>query len=114
MHELSIAAYLLEAVDAHARGLGAERVRAINLLVGERAGIMDDSLRFSFELLATETLAEGAQLNVRRTPMLFRCAACDDEYEPGIANFRCPVCGGIGQMVDGGNDLMIESIEIEI
>ncbi len=74
MHEMAIAASLLERVEIHATRLGAARIAAINLVVGERAGIVDDSLRFSFELLAAGTAAEGVRINVRRTPLRFRCA----------------------------------------
>jgi hydrogenase nickel incorporation protein HypA/HybF len=113
MHELSIAVYLLEAVAEHAQQIGARQVLAINLVVGERAGIVDDSLRFSFELLAPGTLAEGAQINTRRTPMRFHCAGCDDDYAPAGETFRCPHCGVAGQVIDDGSELLIESIEIE-
>jgi hydrogenase nickel incorporation protein HypA/HybF len=114
MHELSIASYLLEAVEEHARKGGATRVLAINLVVGERAGVVDDSLRFSFDLLAAGTLAEGAQIVARRTPMQFRCAKCAEDYAPVAGDFRCPRCGVVGQVVDDGSALKIESIEIEI
>lgn len=113
MHELSIASYLLEAVAEQARESGASRVLAINLVIGERAGVVDDSLRFSFELLAAGTPAEGAQINVRRTPMRFRCDACAADYAPEGDNFRCPGCGSVGALADDGSALLIESIEIE-
>ena len=111
MHELSIASYLLEAVEEQAQQAGAARIVAINLVIGERAGVVDDSLRFSFELLAQDTLAEGACINVRRTLMRFHCAACADDYTPR-EGFRCPRCGASGQIVDDASKLMIESIEI--
>lgn len=113
MHELSIASYLLEAVAAHAQEVGASRVLAINLVIGERAGIVDDSLQFCFELLAPGTLAEGAKINTRRTPMRFHCPGCDDEYTPSGEHFRCPRCGAVGAVADDGSELLIESIEIE-
>ena len=112
MHELSIAAYLLEAVEAHAQHHGPSRLLAINLVVGERAGIVDDSLRFSFDLLASGTTAEGAQINIRRTPMRFHCMECDSSYTPDEADFRCPSCGTVGRVTDDGSELLIESIEI--
>src|SRR5262245_10579618 len=113
MHELSIASYLLEAVTERTQQIGASRVLAINLVIGERAGGVDDSLRFSFDLLASGTPAEGAQINTRRTSMRFSCARCANEYTPVGASFRCPGCGAVGTVVDDGTELLIESIEVE-
>jgi|SRR5579859_7919881 len=113
MHELSIAAYLLEAVDGHARQLGASRILTINLLVGTRAGVVDESLQFSFDMLAPGTLAEGARIVTRRSGMRFHCAGCATDYDPGDGDFRCPHCGTFGQVVDDGSSLLIESIEID-
>ena len=112
MHELSIMSYLLESVEAEARQLGARKVLAINLVLGERAGI-DDSLLFYFDLLTPGTLAEGSQLNIRRTAMRFHCEPCDSDYKPRGANFECPQCGLVGLLTDDACDLLIESLEIE-
>ena len=112
MHELSIMSYLLESVEAEARQRGARQVLAINLVLGERAGI-DDSLLFYFDLLTPGTLVEGAQLNIRRTAMCFRCEQCDKDYKPQGASFDCPQCGTVGQLTDDASDLLIESMEIE-
>ena len=113
MHELSIAAYLLEAVNEQAQQIQARRVLAINLVIGERAGVVEESLRFSFELLAAGTLAENAQIAIRKTPMRFHCAACGDDYTPAQNSFRCPRCTTIGQVIDDGSQMLIESIEID-
>lgn len=113
MHELSVAAHLLERIEQHAVRMDASKVLAINLVVGERACIVADALRFSFDLLATGSAAEGARLNVRRTPMRFRCAGCDASYAPTAADFRCPDCLAIGQVTDDGSELLIESLEVE-
>lgn len=104
--------YLLEAVEQEAGKLGAQRVTAINLAVGERAGI-DDSLLFYFDMLTPQTVAEGAQLNIRRTSMSFACEGCGDSYAPRGSDFACPRCGSVGQVVSDGSELLIESIEIE-
>jgi hydrogenase nickel incorporation protein HypA/HybF len=113
MHELPIVTYLLEGVEAQARELRAARVLAVNLVVGERAGVVDDSLRFYFEMLTPGTLADGARLNVRRTRMRFDCRGCRQPYSPSGADFDCPRCGQIGQLADEATDLLIESMEIE-
>ncbi len=104
--------YLLDAVEREAQQLGAKRVRAINLAVGERAGV-DDSLLFYFDMLTPETVVEGATLNIRRTPMSFHCDNCGENYAPKGGDFDCPHCGTVGRLEDDGSQLLIESIEIE-
>src|SRR5215831_18266195 len=100
MQELSIASHLLEAVRGQVEQHGARRVTAINLLVGERAGIVEGSLRFCFDLLAPDTPAEGAVLNLRKAPMVFHCGPCAADYSPSAAELTCPSCGEYGELVD--------------
>ncbi len=105
--------YMLETVEAHARRIGAKKVLAINLVIGERTSIIDDSILFYFDALTPGTVAEGAQLNVRRTRMQFHCAACDADYTPSGADFQCPRCQIVGRVTDDGSELLIESMEVE-
>ncbi len=113
MHEFSVMSYLLEAVQVQAHEHLARRVLAVNLIVGDRAGFVEDSLSFYFDMLATGTVAEGARLNVRWTPMRFHCHGCEGDYTPVGANFDCPACKVVGRVTDDGSALLIESIEIE-
>lgn len=113
MHELSVAAFLLERVERHAGRLAAGKVTAINLVVGERSCLGDDALRFSFDLLTVGTVADGARIAIRRTPMRFHCPGCDEAYVPAEADFACPTCQTIGQVTDDGGEMLIESVEIE-
>jgi hydrogenase nickel incorporation protein HypA/HybF len=106
--------YLLATVEAEAARIGAVRVLTINVVMGERASVFDDSLLFYFDLLTPGTCADGARLNVRRTAMRFRCAACAQEYSPVDDTFRCPQCHTVGQVTDDGNELLIESIEVDL
>ncbi len=113
MHELSITSYLVETVQNEAQAQGATKVSSINLIAGERAGIVDDSIQFYFEQLAPGTILEGAHLNIQHTPMRFYCDGCASDYVPSGATFDCPSCGQVGQVTDDGSALLIESIEIE-
>jgi hydrogenase nickel incorporation protein HypA/HybF len=113
MHELAIMSYLLEAVEEQAQEVGASKILAINLVMGERTSVLDDSLLFYFDMLTPGTLAEGARINIRRTFMRFRCDRCNDDYSPAGGDFCCPHCGTVGQVTDDGSELLIESIEVE-
>lgn len=112
MHELSIMTHLLEQVETEAGRAGARAVREIDLVIGERLGVVDDSLQFCFELLSAGTIAEGAALRVRKVPMRFRCER-DGEYGRSRDDFACPDCGRVGQVTGEGSELLLESMEIE-
>lgn len=111
MHELSITTALLETVEREAERAGAGRVLGINLVIGERTSVVDDSLRFCFELLTPGTVAEGASIHIRRTEMRFACEA-DGPYARRGDDFRCPRCGAVGRLTEEGAELMVESIEV--
>jgi hydrogenase nickel incorporation protein HypA/HybF len=115
MHELAIASCLLESVEEHARRIGATKVVGINLTVGERSGVVDDSLRYCFDLLAAGTLIEGARINLERTRMSFRCPACSSDYCPvaEFADFACPRCGRVGKLLDDASEVRLASLEVE-
>jgi len=113
MHELSVMSYLLDRVEIHAERMNASKVVGINLVIGDRTSIVDDSLLFYFDMLTPGTVAEGAQLNVRRTHMRCSCPQCAIDYRPDGYGFDCPTCGNIGNVTNDGTEFLIESLEIQ-
>jgi hydrogenase nickel incorporation protein HypA/HybF len=113
VHELSVTQSVLEIALAHARRAGANRVLRINLAVGDLSGIVGESVQFYFDFVSRDTLAEGAELLFRHVPARFRCRACGGEYEPQGSDWTCPVCEGLQPEVTGGQELLVESIEVE-
>jgi len=113
MHEFGVMMYLLDAVEEKARELNASRVLVINLVIGDRASIVEDSLDYYFDQMTPGTLAEGARLSMRRVPMRFKCLNCENMFTPVNGTFRCPVCDSVGQVTEEGSEFLIESIEIE-
>lgn len=112
MHELSVMSYLLETVEQEAERVGARKVVGINLVIGERASVIDDSLLFCFDMLTPGTVAEGATVHIRRTAMRFHCEK-DGPYERKGDDFRCPRCDTVGRLTAEGSELLVESIEVE-
>jgi len=64
MHELSIAIALVELASEEAQRLGAVRVDALFVRLGARSSVAADALRFSFDLAAAGTIADGARLEL--------------------------------------------------
>jgi len=113
MHELSITQHILDIVTKHAQRANAERVIAINLVVGELTGFVDDSIQFYFDMLSPNTLAAGARLSIRRVPARVRCSDCGKEFGPQGCRWLCPRCHTIGGAVVSGREFLVESIEVE-
>ena len=114
MHELSIAASIVDAVAESAAGYPGARVRAVRLRVGALAAVMEDSLQFCWGLTIEGTPLTGARLEVRMLPLVVHCAACRADEEIGAQSFRCPRCGAPATDLRQGRELEIESIEIDI
>ena len=63
-------------------------------------------------LLAADTIAQGARVHIQRTKSRFRCER-DGDYTPTGHDFRCPRCQEVGTMTEPGNELVVESIEVQ-
>jgi hydrogenase nickel incorporation protein HypA/HybF len=110
MHELSISSAIVDTAVNHADG---RRVTLVSLTVGALRQVVPESLEFYFEIVARGTLCEGARLRQTLVPASARCAGCGPwEVEP-LAMFRCPRCGEAAAEVVSGNELAVESIEVE-
>jgi hydrogenase nickel incorporation protein HypA/HybF len=114
MHELPVTQAILDTALRTAQQAGAERIIAIDLVIGELSGIVDDSVQFYFDILSQGTPAQGATLHFQRQPAQVRCLDCDHSYNaaPPLAP-SCPECGGLRLQVIGGRQFFLESIEID-
>jgi hydrogenase nickel incorporation protein HypA/HybF len=98
----------------HAERAEAQRILAINLVIGDLTGYLDDSIQFYFDFLSKDTLAQGAQLNFERIAPRARCQACGAEYKPPDSRiWSCPECEALGGEVVAGREFSVSSIEIE-
>ncbi len=114
MHELSIAASIVETVTESASAYPRARVKEVRLRVGALASVIEDSLQFCWELAAEGSPVAGAKLVIKMLPVILHCNACgvDSEIE-GVQSFRCPRCGELAVGFLQGRELEIESIELE-
>ncbi|MBN2474647.1 MAG: hydrogenase maturation nickel metallochaperone HypA [Pirellulales bacterium] len=114
MHELSIVEALIEQAQKEMDRAGHRgRVLRMELVIGRLAGVSCDSVRFAFDLLAPGTPLEGAQVHIAEPKATCRCHTCDAKLEIDEITIRCPHCGGIELTIEGGRELLLQSIEIE-
>ncbi|WP_410534909.1 hydrogenase maturation nickel metallochaperone HypA [Streptomyces sp. KL2] len=91
MHELSIAAAVVESAQDTARRPGASSVEAVRLRMGELSGVVADALRFSFEVVTEGTALAGAELVVEDVPARARCTACALEFGVEVRSDTAPL-----------------------
>jgi hydrogenase nickel incorporation protein HypA/HybF len=113
MHELAITQSMIELVKEHAEKANATRVGKINLIVGELSGFVDECVQFYFDLMSRGTVMEDAQLSFKRVPTTGRCRDCGKEFEIQELDWICPSCQGNNIQLVKGNELFVESIEVD-
>lgn len=113
MHELPVTESILNITNEYARNSGASRVTAINLVIGQLSSIVDDSLRFYWDIVAEDSLCQGATLRFERIPAKLACQDCGLEYTIPERLTPCPRCSSFNTRVISGEEFYVESIEIE-
>ncbi|PWC10237.1 hydrogenase maturation nickel metallochaperone HypA [Brenneria roseae subsp. americana] len=113
MHEISMCYNALELIEQQARQHQARRVTEVWLEVGALSCIEESALRFCFESVCRQTLAEGCQLHVAIRPAKAWCWECSAVVEILKHDEGCPQCGSHNLRVDDGDSLQIKQLAIE-
>ncbi len=113
MHELAITQSIFDLIMEQAKEAGAKKVGKINLVIGEMTGVVSDCVQFYFDFFSKETLAEGAVLSFVMVPSKAKCRGCDKLFELKEFDWTCPYCGGNNLQIVAGQELFVESIEVE-
>ncbi|WP_163576892.1 hydrogenase maturation nickel metallochaperone HypA [Halomonas faecis] len=113
MHEMSLCEGVIQVIEEQASQQGFERVLGVTLEIGALAGVELDALRFCFEVVCRDTLAEGAALHIRERAGRAHCFDCDRPVEVAQRFDACRACGGYRLQVTAGEELKIQELEVE-
>jgi hydrogenase nickel incorporation protein HypA/HybF len=113
MHELTVTESLLELALRHAKTNDTKRINDLYLVIGQLSSIVDDSVQFYWDIIAKNTLAEGARLHFRRVPTELLCLDCNHQYAPAKEDMACPVCNSIRVKILSGNEFRLEAMDVE-
>ena len=114
MHEMSIVQALIEQVGVEIEQAAHHgRIVGLDLVIGRMAGVHIDSIRFAFELLSPGTLLDGAELRIKERHAVLACRDCAARHEIEQITLDCPACGSSHVVIQGGQELLLQSIELE-
>ncbi len=115
MHELSLMQALFEHVETAAAAHRAKRVARLVVEVGEFSNVVPGLFQQAFLAFRTiEPLLEGAQLEIRKLPLMLECSECRLEFRPQGFCFRCPHCDSLQTRVIQGEELLLRDLELEV
>ena len=109
---MSLAESMREIVLETARANGARSVAAVRVGIGALAMVEPEALRFAFDIVKRDSIAESARLEIVRMPARAWCLACSRSVEVSARGDLCPECDSGQVQIDGGDDLRILDIEI--
>ena len=113
MHEMAIAQGILDIAVAAAQRGGAQKITGINVVAGELRGLVPLQLTYCFSVLAEQTIASHALLNLEITPVKAKCKSCDETFIVKDYQYVCPQCQSRDIQTVGGTELRVRDIEVE-
>ena len=114
MHELSVAQALVDQVENIVREQHAKSATLIRVRIGALSGVVAELLATAFSLAAAGSVAEPAKLEMLEAPIRVRCLSCGVESDATANRLLCGACGDWHTQVISGDELILESVELEM
>lgn len=113
MHEMSLCESVMQILEQTAEQQGFSRVKTVWLEIGELSGVEVEAMRFSFEVIRRNTLADQAALEIINVPGSAWCLPCGKNVRIAQRFDACPDCGSYQLQVNGGDEMRIKELEVE-
>lgn len=113
MHEMALAESVLQVIEDSARANGFTRVKTVWLEIGMLAGVEAEAMRFCFDAVVKDSVADGTRLEIIETQGQGWCMACEKTVAISQRFDPCPECGGYQVQPTGGLELKVRELEVE-
>jgi hydrogenase nickel incorporation protein HypA/HybF len=112
MHELSLLENVREILENHALKQNFSRVTKVTLEIGKLSSIEPDALRFGFDVVMKDSLAENAELIISELSGLGLCQQCQQQIEMETLYDPCAFCGSPFVKVIQGAEMKIKDLSV--
>lgn len=114
MHEYSLTKQIVKIVCDAALNHQAQGVNSVSLVIGDSTGIIPESVQMYFDMIAADTVAAGAKLNIKTVETKMYCPQCRKDFIKPRFSFECPDCKALGTPTGIGSEFYVESVELEV
>lgn len=114
MHEIAVAENIIKVIEDKLKESNENgQVKRIDLKIGKLTCVEPGALRLSFQVVSQGTPLEKASLNINSVSVTGKCKDCKKSFHLEELEFSCPFCSSLRIEIQSGNELFIESFEIE-
>ncbi len=113
MHEVGIAASILETMDAEAKHRPDSRIIAVGLRIGALSNVDKDALMFAFDALTRNSPWQSLKIEIEWRERRQKCLGCGEEFAVENYQLACPKCGDARTTCISGTELDIAYLEVE-
>ena len=114
MHEANFTKQIVNVIMDQLTQYPESRPRTVKVAVGEMLHLVPDSVQMHFDLLTKDTSLEKVELELGEIPVVVNCHQCG--REGGVEDHHlllCSHCQSLDVELKSGNEIRIESIELE-
>ncbi|WGZ93532.1 MAG: hydrogenase maturation nickel metallochaperone HypA [Candidatus Thiothrix putei] len=112
MHEMSLCESVLQVLENEAKRQHFSQVKAVWLEIGAMSGVEIEAMRFCFDVIVRNTLADGATLEIIEIPAQAWCLDCAQTVAIQQRYDACPHCGSYQLQVTQGDEMRIKELEV--
>jgi len=112
VHEMALCESILELIVDQARAQSFSRVERVRLEIGSLAAVEIPALRFGFDVVTRDTLAEGAALEIQEIPGRAWCMPCGESCTLVARGDACPRCGSYQLQIVDGTQMRVKELEV--
>jgi hydrogenase nickel incorporation protein HypA/HybF len=110
---MSLAENVLQIIEDAAGNGGFHRVRKVILEIGQLAAVEPEAMRFCFDAVVQDSLADSAILEIVEVPGSAWCEHCAATVAVSDIVAACPHCAGYPLYASGGKEMKLSALEVE-
>ena len=112
MHEVSLCQNIIDQINEAQKERPFKAVKKVVLNVGVLSCVEPSALEFAFDVVAKDTPAEGAQLEIKKVLGKAICNLCQKQITINDIVEPCPHCGNACHQIRDGRDIIFQTMEV--
>ena len=113
MHEMTIAASILDIIKETASNYNFKQIKEVRLEIGVLSGVEIESLTFCLDVILKDSIAAKAKIIWERPLGRGRCLKCDEIVPIESFYDSCNQCGNYSLQIISGNEMRVKDLLIE-